>query len=324
MDQQEITVEWLAAQESFQHYCHGNSVDDIQYWENWLRQHPEYEPTIQEARGVVYALSAQVNPPEIEEELERFHRSLRSAPALKSPLRRVFLWRAAAAVLFLIGGYWAWQQFNPAPLQMVQTAFGEMREVQLPDGSVLQLNANSHLEFAEDWRQSKKREIWLEGLAFFDVRHNPSQPFTVHTAKGDVEVLGTSFDVLNRPGKVQVTLLEGSVQFHLPQQAPTVMLKPNEQIQIENNRLSKQSVDAAIVCAWRQGRIAYKDTPIGEIISQFQHNYGWSIEVNDDVLLRRKVTAQVPENDPALLLDALSVLYDLKIVQLEKGKYRIE
>ena len=54
---------------------------------------------------------------------------------------------------------------------IVKTEFGKVKYVSLPDSSVVVLNANSTIRYSKDWSKSKIREIWLDGEAFFNVRH---------------------------------------------------------------------------------------------------------------------------------------------------------
>lgn len=86
---------------------------------------------------------------------------------------------------------------------MYATQYGEQRVVELPDHSVVSLNANSTLRFRNDWSQANTlREVWLDGEAFFSVQKQEGAAgpakFIVHTNDLDVEVLGTRFNVSNR------------------------------------------------------------------------------------------------------------------------------
>lgn len=102
--------------------------------------------------------------------------------------------KMAAAIIPLalaIGAIFLYTQ-NITTIQ-VTTAFGEYKEVLLPDSSFIRLYPNSSVEFPSQF--GKTRNVNLSGQAFFDVKRNPDKPFKVQTSELGVEVLGTSFEV---------------------------------------------------------------------------------------------------------------------------------
>ena len=83
--------------------------------------------------------------------------------------------------------------------------------IKLPDGSLVQLNANSTLSFDTQWDASADRCVWLNGEAFFEVEKKPEtkQKFKVITADLTVEVLGTEFNINSHHQQTRVFLQEG-------------------------------------------------------------------------------------------------------------------
>ncbi|HVW62489.1 MAG TPA: FecR domain-containing protein, partial [Puia sp.] len=151
-------------------------------------------------------------------------------------------WMAAAAVLVLgvAGGllYRGQRHPNIAATSPVPTAhdkeittrYGTRNFLELPDGSKLWLNAGSKVKYAED-----RRELTLEGEAFFDVKHDPDHPFIIHTGKLDVRVLGTSFNVKAYPNDstIETTLIKGKVEIDFPGNTRSgIVLRPNEKVVI--------------------------------------------------------------------------------------------
>ena len=132
---------------------------------------------------------------------------------LKSHTRRLTLIRtfsAAAAVALLCLSVWtAYLYMQPVTIQTVST-LAETRTVCLPDGSTVTLNHYSSLSYPEKFK-SDKREVKLNGEAYFEVSKNKKHPFIVQTETIDVQVLGTHFNVdayQNNPD-VKTTLLSG-------------------------------------------------------------------------------------------------------------------
>lgn len=83
------------------------------------------------------------------------------------------------------------------------TGRGQRATVELPDGSRAILAAESRLRYpasAEHWRDADRaRDLYLEGQAYFEVQHDSTRAFRVHTATGVVEDLGTEFVVAAYP-----------------------------------------------------------------------------------------------------------------------------
>ncbi len=323
----QITTESLVASESFQNYCLSPNIENIQYWENWLFENPTHQGTFEEAKDLVLSLSTQVTPKEIGEEFNRFQESIKRASFQKKEKqpRRNFLsilTKIAAVGLVLLSGFWAWNQFSDVSMTLIATDFGKTRTIEFPDGSNVILNANSTLQFAENWGNQDIREVELTGEAFFEVVSNKEKPFVVHTQKGDVEVLGTTFNVSQRSDQFDVTLLEGKVQIALPNQSK-IILNPNEQVSINGKTIEHEKIDVESVTAWRNNKMKFKNTAISSVIERLKNDFGWNIKIENQALLKRKINASIPENDPKLLLEALSQIYDLKIEKIDETNYVI-
>ncbi len=327
MEQQEITPEWLAAQESFQEYCLRPTSEHTTFWKEWMAAHPERTSAVEQAKDMVHQLAVQPGEEEVEAELRRLRANVRLQRSEKQDanfrvIRRRVL-QVAAILLVGLAAYWFWPPTSTAPLLQVSTIAGETKEIMLSDGSLVVLNANSSLQYSESWAADAPRELWLEGEAFFEVDHQPDRPFTVHGASGDVVVLGTTFNHSDRKGRLVVTLVEGSVEF-VAAGRENVRLRPNEQLTIEQGQQVVSAIDLEVATAWRYNRMVFKETPISQIIQQLEQNFDLRITVRDEAVLQRKVSARIPENKPALLLEALSVLYDLQIEQVGDKAYIIE
>jgi ferric-dicitrate binding protein FerR (iron transport regulator) len=157
-------------------------------------------------------------------------------------IRSVIKWTAAAACVALlsIAGYRLFGNGNGnententvSDVQMlaIETQNEQMQKIMLPDSSIVWLNGGSRIEYPENF--TEQREISLTGEAYFQVTHRESKPFKVHTAKLDVIVLGTIFNVMAYDDNtdIVVTLVEGKVALpfegdHLQQ----TIMKSNQQ-----------------------------------------------------------------------------------------------
>lgn len=150
----------------------------------------------------------------------------------------------------------------------LSTPKGEGFTFLLPDGSKVWLNSTTKIKIPVDFNL-KNRTIYLEGEAFFDVAHNASKPFLIHTEKDIVKVLGTAFNVksYSQDKNILVTLVRGSVQVN--SENKVIKLSPGEQSvsnKIDGN-LTKKKVDVDQFIAWKNGYFKFVDEPIDEIIA---------------------------------------------------------
>lgn len=148
-------------------------------------------------------------------------------------------------------------------------------KLQLADGTNVYLNSESKIKFPVEF-SSKKREVWLEGEAYFEVTHNKT-PFFVNVNKEKVAVLGTKFNVMayNNEDEIVTSLLSGKVVFI--SKGNVKELKPNEQATY--NRLTgdlyKESVDAENVIAWVRGDFYFKSMSLRRIMNQLERWYNF-------------------------------------------------
>jgi ferric-dicitrate binding protein FerR (iron transport regulator) len=246
------------------------------------------------------------------------------APAPPKRRRRTTYWAAAAALIIglLAGSAWLWQtRPTPALATELTTHNGELRTVQLPDGSSVTLNANSRLRYAAAWPASGPREVWVDGEAFFSVKHLPNnQRFRVHTTGNfTVEVLGTKFTVYRRHAQARVVLLSGKVRVDFDDhRQPDVLLKPGELLQTADARprqLVHHAVQTPQYAAWTEKKMVFKNTPIAELATQLRDTYGIVVEVTDPAMSRQKITGTVPLGDLDLLCQTLEASFQFKVVR---------
>lgn len=338
MNKNKITIESLVASDAFQKYCLAPDVADIQYWENWLTKNEQDQAIFYQAKELVNTLSFQMTDEEIKHEYHSLQSKLNHTPTneatakemnntrpsnVKKLQRRSFITRLAGVFLILAIAGFGWQMWNTTPLQIVSTDFGKTKTIRLQDGSEIMLNANTSLRFAENWENEATREVWLEGEAFFNVTHSKQQNFIVHTEKGKVEVLGTEFNVMQRKDDLEVTLIKGKVQLELPNQTK-INMQPNDQIRITNQTIDQTQIDVKTVTDWKDNKMIFKNASIESIIRRVENNFGWKVELENQEVLKRKINASIPENNPKLLLEALSAIYDLKIKKISEQHYVIE
>lgn len=163
------------------------------------------------------------------------------------------LWAAAAAVLVaVLALYWI-QPFGRKSSKSdkqneIATRKGSKSRIQLPDGSVVWLNADSKINYAGNF-DGPLRELQLTGEAYFDIAKDKDRPFIIHTKMIDVRVLGTAFNIRSYPEeKATVTsLIKGSIEVSLRNQADKkIILKASEKLIVSNNNAVLNNHDSLL------------------------------------------------------------------------------
>ena len=215
-----------------------------------------------------------------------------SVQSRKKRTRVVFmeLLRVAAVILvmFLVGGYIYVRKMEEIRLanNIVTVPVGQRVNLQLPDGTSVWLNASSEIIYPAYFSGST-REIHLNGEAYFEVEHNASKPFIVHTETFDIKVLGTKFNVEAYKGMEGFTtaLMEGSVEVtDRKNKDKSVRLYPAQKVAFRNGELCKSPIDNYDVYRWREGLICFKETRFADLMRQLEKNYGVRILINNEAV----------------------------------------
>ncbi|MBL7965567.1 MAG: FecR domain-containing protein [Prolixibacteraceae bacterium] len=154
---------------------------------------------------------------------------------------------------------------------------GEIKKIELPDGSSVWLNSESTLILQEQF-DGKSRDVFLIGEAYFKVSKNPEKPFLVNTSEVVVKVLGTSFSVRNYKNDpdVSTSLVEGSVQLlNKDNPSNSVILKPSEEALFSksNGELTVRKQQNSLIAPWREGRVRFHDHDLLTITNQLERKF---------------------------------------------------
>lgn len=148
----------------------------------------------------------------------------------------------------------------------------------LPDQSLVTLNATSTLVLdTTNWADN--RTLFLEGEAFFDVTEG--SPFRVETDQGDVQVLGTSFNVFQREERFKVACITGKVEVsHLKQK---IILNPGEYAYLDGSgTLIKDSTGNRNPDGWMQDVYSFTNEPVSEAFKEIERQFGVKVDIQTD------------------------------------------
>ena len=324
MDTDNIQPEDLVSDDTFIAWFRQSDPAHIQYWNNWIAAHPASTASVEEAVRLLRLLEMEEVPTAAGHTRMAAGRLMAAVNAAGNPAikviplyrRKVFRWTAAAAAIAVI--FISVLLFRPRSTSQYATRFGETKNITLPDGSLVTLNANSRLHFKGKWDRGASREVWLEGEGFFSVNHtvNPSR-FIVHSGRLDVEVLGTEFNVKQRRQQTTVVLKSGKVRLILEQEpAAPVMMAPGDLVAYNNNtgQVARKQVNASAYASWKEGKMVFENAGIGEIAEVLKENYGVQLNIGDSSLKGKEFNGIFPTDNLHILLKALSKAYNLEIV----------
>lgn len=215
-----------------------------------------------------------------------------SGHAKTIPLRpRRQWWKgiAAAAVLIIsLSLFFKWpaiqERFNQAELTAMRVPPDQKKQITLGDGSHVWINAGTELKYPQVFN-GKTREVYLQGEAYFDIKHDSAHPFIVHTGTLFTTVLGTAFNISAgiNSSSVVVTVTRGKVSVSDGDKVLGV-ITPNQQITY--NMISHQHmqrvVNAGVVIAWQQGDLHFDDITFEEAARELQERFKVKISFEND------------------------------------------
>jgi len=281
---------WLAERDA------GLSAEDAAAFAAWRAADPRHEAAVarlESAWGALQALrefrpEARVHP----------DRDLLARPAGGTVLRfPALVATAALAACLTLAAAWLWLRpsapVEPLPHVHYATTAGGYQRMTLPDGSMVDLNANT--EIRELFTAAQRRVVLVRGEATFQVTKNAARPFIVEADGVAVQAVGTAFNVRLRPGKVDVLVTEGRVRVNPPEQAQPFGTVAQELTMGQRVTLPTasavefappvvQTVSPAIVreeLSWQEPKLVFVETPLAEVVRQFNSRNRVQIELEE-------------------------------------------
>lgn len=218
--------------------------------------------------------------------------------------------RYAAVVLLTMGLAWGLMYENDGEPKYVEVRvpLGQYTSVTLEDGTQVYLNSGSVFTYPTTFAKGC-RNVKLDGEGLFHVTHQEKDtPFRVQTSLGEVEVLGTKFNLeaYAQRGEFITSLLEGSVR--VATENAQVVLKPNEKVELCDNRLVRSQIVDGNYYSWASGLIQFNDIRFDDLMRQFEKIYGVQIVIKTPELCKNRCLGKFRR------IDGLE--YALKVLQV--------
>ncbi len=183
----------------------------------------------------------------------------------------------------------------------------------LEDGSVVYLAKESTLQYPEHFA-TDRREVNLQGEAFFDIARKPEQTFTIETAKVLVEVLGTAFDVRSKEDiPFSLSVKRGQVKVSLKQGGQTLLAKAGETVTLQSGELLLSKTKHPEPFDRYIKNIRFKDEYLENVLRAInKESADWQIETASPALGKRKLTVEFANNSPESVAELIGWTFNLK------------
>lgn len=191
---------------------------------------------------------------------------------------------------------------------------GKRFKMQLSDGTTVWLNADSEITFPNKF-DGNSRLVKVKGELFFDVTENRAKPFIVETQKGNIQVLGTSFNVRCYSDEIPATtLVRGKIEYTLGTQS--VILKPGQQCVVKNNDLKVSNVDTYEYISWVNEVIVFRNKRLEQIMNSLSRLYDVQITYDDERLKELPFTGAFKQYEN--LEDVIQMIEDCGLIRIDK------
>ncbi len=299
------------------------SGDDLVFLEAWLKADPGHRQIFDDYRliwlGMEQArMDAAVDPDKEWIELEA-KILVNEEPAhgriISFSFRQVL--RIAAIILLLaVPSFFVFRYFTH-PEQKQLEANLTIKEGKLPDGTSVTLNKGATLEYPSSFK-GNKRNVKLNGEAWFEVKHDDAKPFIIISHNVRVEVLGTSFYVNTNAANntMEVILNSGSVAVYFDDHKEnSIFLSPGEKAKIipGQQKMEKDINTDQNYRSWMTQRFIYNNTPLVTIVADLNKVYHANLRIATPVISYCLVTATFDHQSPESILHVLQATLDLNI-----------
>ncbi len=239
-------------------------------------------------------------------------------------------WAASVTIIFILGFLFFMNEAPEKTIVWVEKSTNDQQKatITLTDGSSILLNTNSRILYPEQFSE-EKRQVILEGEAFFEVTNNESQPFEVVSRGVVTQVLGTSFNInAQRGSDVEVAVLSGlvGVSREIDEQEKFAIVKPNQIARVLSggDEITIEPVDINHRLAWKSESISFDLVPFEEVVDRLSRLYNLTIDIKGDPVGTWLIRATYSNKSLYTVLYGLKNLVDFKSVKISDRHMVIE
>jgi ferric-dicitrate binding protein FerR (iron transport regulator) len=300
--------------DSFISYANNKNQSDILKWEKWLSDDPENKKTALDAKILLQhfdfknkELSGDFINNEWLKLSNRLNISETTEPVKKISVYRNKSWQLAGvftlAVIFVI----AFLYFTSTPeceefvdFHEIIVPRGEIKKTELPDGSIVFLNADSKLIYDQCYGV-EQREVYLDGEASFDVKHIEGIPFTVNTEENVITVLGTAFNVYahNSENIFRASLERGKISIsHYNEEVVELVVNQTYQLNRNSNEATVfETADVESFSSWKNGDVVFSNLQFKDILKKLERSHNVTFNLQNQMVGMSRFTGTFTTDD---------------------------
>lgn len=282
MNKNNFNIDYFMQNEAFVKWIKSPDSELNLFWQEWLNLHPASKEELLKAKELILAMNFESLEPTESEGNEVLQHILQqnessSAVFLKESGRHFWKWtvRVAASITLLILSTYIFFGTSDLPnneisaenevLTAKSNPYGRKSKLAFSDGSTATLNAGSTLRYLGKF-DPDRREVELEGEAFFEVDKDINRPFVVRFGDISTTVLGTSFNIEAHPDDALSTIMlkTGKLKVEIPSPSgdqQTFLLTPGQKLiyDKENKKVDLLGVDTDDMALWTEGVLVFED-----------------------------------------------------------------
>lgn len=234
-------------------------------------------------------------------------------------------WAVAGLVLLIISlaAIYTSQKMQDDKIQMLALSNEENSGIlvkTLHDGSIVYLTTQTSLQYPQNFRE-EKREVFLQGDAYFDIQRNPKKPFFIETERVWIEVLGTAFNVDSRQEKAfSLSVERGVVKVTDKSSGQNYIVKGGETIDLNDNRLELSSTPNVYMFRKYKQQFHFKDERLEDVVKVVNINSenDTFLELNPSIA-DRPITIAFEKESPEMIAQLICIALNLQQKQ-DDGK----
>ncbi|HVJ34053.1 MAG TPA: FecR domain-containing protein [Terriglobia bacterium] len=300
------------------------SPADRQGFRRWLAAHPDHRQAWEEVAALVQRLDQDMaaaapvlkrlyplNALTADEAIAAQADALASRPeiAASAGMSRRRLLSVAAAAGLLLGGGVLLQRIGP--WGDYRSGRGERRQFHLPDGSVVEIGAET--AFSADFTARQRQIVLRQGDAFFTVAADIARPFVVQAGGARIKALGTQFSLRVRDDVVDLAVREHAVAVEVAGQ-PSRRVEAGQGLHmVQEMPGAVFPVDLAVAEAWRNDRLLFTNVALRDVVREIDRYRRGAIIITDPALAGLRVTGSFRTDDTDAALHTIAQTLPLRV-----------
>ncbi len=307
-------IDDFVCDDSFINFATNKNQDDVTKWEEWLLGNPKNRQTAKEAKLLIRHL--RFNKQKLSSNFvlcewlklrDRLNLNEIKPPVKKRTVFKRKIWQYAAAASLLLFFVSVIYYFTLIPkyeevvdYHEIIVPKGEIKKILLSDGTLVFINSYSKLKY-DNCLSREQREVFLEGEACFDVKHNAKMPFIVHTQENDVTVLGTAFNVYAYPNEniFRASLERGKISVSYNNEEAVELEVNQTYLLIRNSKQTKifESANIQSYSSWKDGKIMFRNQRFTDILRKLERSHNVIFNLQNKEVENCKYTGTFTTDD---------------------------